>query len=193
MYSNIIFFTIILSLFLGDLLIYTGLLNMFFEDRETIWAGIIAFIGAIIGGAITYYGVRLQIHHREKEMFLGTASESLKKMNILINSLKPIYNHFFLIKHSSDDENVKKSQAQSYVKEFDKNLTEHKDIVYEYLDYETVELIDFFQKSLFIRIDNSLDYPKVQKDMEHLEEIYNMILGEKIIIEEKYRHYKNIK
>ncbi|MED1747527.1 hypothetical protein [Bacillus zhangzhouensis] len=52
---------IILSIFIADVLIYCGILNLFFKDKETIWAGLIAFVGAIIGGGITYLGVRRQI------------------------------------------------------------------------------------------------------------------------------------
>ncbi|MGQ8971058.1 hypothetical protein [Bacillus altitudinis] len=45
--KDIILIFIILSLFIGDLLIYSGIINLFFKDKETIWAGIIAFTGAI--------------------------------------------------------------------------------------------------------------------------------------------------
>ena len=72
MYSNTVFFIIIISLLLGDLIIYTGLLNLFFEEKETMWAGIIGFTGAVLGGGITYYGIRMQLNHRDRELFLQT-------------------------------------------------------------------------------------------------------------------------
>ncbi|MGN7326587.1 hypothetical protein [Bacillus pumilus] len=97
-YIDFIFACIIVSLFSFNLIIYTGLLNLFFEDNETIWAGIIAFTGAIIGGAITYYGVKLQLYSREKELFMSTASEKLIKLDQLLDELSILQDQFLSMK-----------------------------------------------------------------------------------------------
>ncbi|WP_144679850.1 hypothetical protein [Bacillus altitudinis] len=183
---------IILSIFIADVLIYCGILNLFFKDKETIWAGLIALVGAIIGGAITFLGVKLQIKHRDKELFMETANEKLVKMNILINSLKPMFNEFYYIRETETDEDKRSAKFQKCIKEFDKSLTQHKEIVQKYLDYNLVGIIEYHQRSLALE-GEILHINEIKKDVDHFEEIYNMIKNEMYEIEEKYKQLKNTK
>ncbi|MCY9296731.1 hypothetical protein BJH90_03750 [Bacillus halotolerans] len=187
--KDIILIFIILSLFIGDLLLYSGILNTFFEDKEAIWAGLIAFIGAILGGAITYYGVKLQIQHREKEIFMSTVTETLTKINELMSFLTPSFNSFFFLEHSYMDEDIKARHIRRNVIEFHKVLTEQKDIVYKYLDYELVELIEFHQKFLLLHKEK-LSYKEAHDQMEKCRDIYNVLNNGKERIKQKYRKYK---
>ncbi|MCY7918894.1 hypothetical protein [Bacillus vallismortis] len=189
-FKDTILIFIILSLFLGDLLLYLGILNIFFEDKETIWAGLIAFTGAILGGAITYYGVKLQIQHREKEIFMGTVTETLTFLNTLKSFLTPSFNSFFFFEHSyMDDGEIKARHIRRNVLEFNKVLMEHKDIVYKYLDYELVELIEFHQKFLLLHKEK-WSYKEAHDQMEKCREIYNVLNNGIERTKQKYRKYK---
>lgn len=62
-------YVILISFLLAVIIMYAGLIKMFFDMNETIIAGVIAFIGAVIGGAITLVGVKMTIDQtNEKEM-----------------------------------------------------------------------------------------------------------------------------
>ncbi|AVI41050.1 hypothetical protein [Bacillus pumilus] len=190
--KDIILISIIIFLILVDLLVLFAILDVLFEDLVTIWAGIIAFVGAIIGGAITYLGVKIQIKHREKELFMETANEKLVKMNILINSLKPIFNEFFCIRNTETDEEKKAAKFRKCVKEFDKSLTQHKEIAQKYLDYNLVGLIEYHQRSLSLE-GEILNINEIKNDVDNFEKVYNMIKDEMYEIEEKYMQLKNTK
>ncbi|MCL7871041.1 hypothetical protein [Bacillus altitudinis] len=187
-----ILISIIIFLILVDLLVLLAILDVLFEDLVTIWAGIIAFVGAIIGGAITYFGVKLQIKHREKELFMETANEKLVQMNILINSLKPMFNEFFYIRYTETDEEKKAEKFRKCVKEFDRSLTQHKEIVQKYLDYNLVGLIEYHQRSLSLE-GEILNINEIKNDVDNFGKVYNMIKDEMYEIEEKYMQLKNTK
>ncbi|AMM88698.1 hypothetical protein UP15_06920 [Bacillus pumilus] len=189
--KDIILISNIIFLILVDLLILFAILDVLFEDLVTIWAGIIAFAGAIIGGAITYLGVYIQIKHREKELFMETANEKLVKINILINSLKPMLNKFYFIRTTETDEEKKAVNSRYCVNEFDRILTQHKEIVQKYLPYNLVGQIEFYQRSLSLE-GEILNINEIEKDVEHLEEIYNEIKIEMYKIEKKYKQLNKI-
>lgn len=142
-YIDFIFACIIVSLFSFNLIIYTGLLNLFFEDNETIWAGIIAFTGAIIGGAITYYGVKLQLYSREKELFMSTASEKLIKLDQLLDEL---------YKHRDQFLNMKKDVIKTIE---EKNAEFVKEIPVTNFEYqlETKDALYKLEKSLLEKLE----------------------------------------
>ncbi|WP_423056973.1 hypothetical protein [Bacillus velezensis] len=188
-YKDTILIFIILSLFLGDLLLYSGILNTFFEDKETIWAGLIAFMGAILGGAITYYGVKLQIQHREKEIFMSNVTETLTKINELLRFLKPSFNRFLWIETSLMDEDSKAVNIKLTVNDFDRVLTQQKEIVYKYLDYELVELIELHQK-FYHMYKEKYSYQEAYEDMEKCRDIFNILVKGQERIKQKYRKYK---
>lgn len=188
-FKDTILIFIILSLFLGDLLLFSGILNTFFEDKETIWAGLIAFMGAILGGTITYYGVKLQIQHREKEVFMSNVTETLTKINELLSLLTPSFNRMFWIEENYMDEEKKPSHIKSSVNEFNEVLSMQKDIVYKYLDYELVELIEFHQK-FFHFYKEKYSYLEAYEEMEKCRDIYNVLVNGEERIKQKYRKYK---
>ncbi|KAA0944090.1 AzlD domain-containing protein [Sporosarcina sp. ANT_H38] len=56
--NNALPYTILASIILMDIFIVAGLINIFFGWDPTIIAGVIAFVGAIIGGSLTLIGVK---------------------------------------------------------------------------------------------------------------------------------------
>lgn len=52
-------YILIVSILVADIIIFTGLTKMFFESDNTITAGVLGLIGAVIGGgAFTLIGVK---------------------------------------------------------------------------------------------------------------------------------------
>lgn len=77
-----IVYVVIISIFLADIIMYAGLIKIFFNGNETIIAGVIAFVGAVIGGALTLIGVQYTIQIQRKK-------DRLEKLpELIINSWK---------------------------------------------------------------------------------------------------------
>ncbi|WP_368004423.1 hypothetical protein MHI58_09035 [Bacillus sp. FSL K6-2869] len=165
MYSNIIFFIIILSLFLGDLLIYTGLLNMFFEEKETIWAGIIGFTGAVLGGGITYYGIRMQLNHRDRELFLQTVATRMHACQEFLIKYDSYYTGARRVRTLAgdfDDPNVYSSRHNLRIIEFIDVIFDDRNSYMSVLDYEFAKKAKNLRNSLYKKVnynDNSVDSP----------------------------------
>ncbi|KQU08641.1 hypothetical protein ABEQ78_10900 [Bacillus altitudinis] len=192
--KDIILIFIILSLFIGDLLIYSGIINLFFKDKETMWAGIIAFTGAILGGAITYYGVRIQIQHREKEVFMSNVTETLTKIDELLYLLRPSFNGLYLLELTFNNSDINEEEVKAgfhtFVGEFNKILAENKNIVYRYIDYDLVELIESHQQFIFINR-QKYDYENLYSKVEKCRYIFKALEDGKKSVKAKYRYYRN--
>lgn len=48
------------------IVVLSGSIYYFYKDSDTLLAGIIAFVGAIIGGSITYLGVIYTVNENKK-------------------------------------------------------------------------------------------------------------------------------
>lgn len=189
--KNIILYFVILSLFLGDLLLYTGILNEFFKDKEAIWAGIIAFIGAIIGGAITYYGVKIQLYSREVEVFMSSASEKLTCFDELLKSLDQSFN--FMDQIENDDSlptPTKLVNINGYVDDICKILNDekNKEIMNNILDYDTKMEI---RHTISLLSSTAMDYEDACKNIELCNRIYNLIQVEKDNLYIQYRKFRS--
>ncbi|EDW20673.1 hypothetical protein FO510_07480 [Bacillus pumilus] len=171
MYSNTVFFIIIISLLLGDLIIYTGLLNLFFEEKETMWAGIIGFTGAVIGGGITYYGIRMQLNHRDRELFLQTVHI---KMETCQEFIRKYFNYQTLayggleISRNLDNEKREKFLSnQSYlIPEFTELIFQDRAAYMSVLDYESAEKAKEIRTSLNKKVTT---LGKVKKHINYVE------------------------
>ena len=85
------FITFIAILILNMVLIFFGLYSHFFSISDyTIIGGIIAFIGAIIGGIITYAGVRMTILNEKNKEIIREAKTDYINLHHL---LKLVENH----------------------------------------------------------------------------------------------------
>lgn len=76
----------------------------------TIIAGAIGFVGAFLGGVITYLGVNKTLRHRNIELFLETATEKLIIADDFIQNFKVYVNNAFFYEHykgnMDDDEKM---------------------------------------------------------------------------------------
>ncbi len=92
--------------FIGLLLVFTALLLVIllsylvyntFGDWETIIAGCIGFVGAVLGGLITLIGVKMTINHtKEKEILenLHFRKHALDKTISRLTDAKNVFNEF---------------------------------------------------------------------------------------------------
>ncbi|MGG1348453.1 hypothetical protein ABE197_17515 [Bacillus subtilis] len=186
--KDFILILVILSLLLGDLLIYTGILNEFFKDKETLWAGIIAFVGAVVGGLITYYGVKIQIYSREVEVFMSTVSEKLTKLDSLLGSLGGYLDFIAVIQ---DDptllEQTKTVHIDGHINDFCNSLRENLKEINDFLDYDSKFKIKKYLSSMSIHF---MDYEDACKAEDTCRSIYLILSEEKQILYRKYKKYK---
>ncbi|MFI2132898.1 hypothetical protein ACH434_23065 [Lysinibacillus fusiformis] len=70
---------ILISILGMDIIMYSWIVNLFFKKDPTIVAGIIAFFGAVIGGYLTWSGVRYSIEHQKAKDRLDRLPDILKK------------------------------------------------------------------------------------------------------------------
>lgn len=83
-------YIMLLSVILVNALLITGMMKMFFDWSPTILAGVIAFIGAIIGGSITLMGVNKTIQEGRRKEELESYLLKLQYTNTLTNKLSKL-------------------------------------------------------------------------------------------------------
>lgn len=97
--DNAMPFVMLISVLLVNILLVTGIMKLFFGWDSAILAGVIAFIGAIIGGSITLIGVNKTIHENRKEEELKTIITNLKYIEELDYKLYGLFDslHYPLV------------------------------------------------------------------------------------------------
>ncbi|MED4369472.1 hypothetical protein ABE332_07270 [Bacillus licheniformis] len=89
---DFVFLFILFSLILVDLLIFAGVIKSFFGKIDTtLYSACIAFIGAIIGGGITYYGVKKTIKANEDLNYKNELPEKILSIEEVINNVREVY------------------------------------------------------------------------------------------------------
>lgn len=83
-------------LILCMIIIIGSLLFIVFDLDVSIIAGLIGFVGAITGGIITYLGVKLSLKHRDKELFLQTATKKMIELDKIYPKYKAIADEAFI-------------------------------------------------------------------------------------------------
>ncbi len=85
---QITFFSLLI---LNMLLIFSGIFSHFFSVKDyTLIAGIIAFIGAIIGGSITLIGVKMTIENEKRRDEIRSIPSKIRAVNDLLDKIKSV-------------------------------------------------------------------------------------------------------
>ncbi|MCY8672604.1 hypothetical protein P9D31_14615 [Bacillus haynesii] len=195
-YKDIVFFFIISSLLLGDIILFSNLINEFFVDSETIIAGVIGFIGALLGGVITYAGVRLQISHRDKELFLSTATERLYTLSLLYdkylsyNGRAILYSSY---KQYMDPEH-RTLQTGRLIGEVIETIQQDRKVLMEVMGYSEFKEIINIKDSLYSKITNfgvriPLTQDKAKEGIAEIQKLYKIISDYRKSITKKYDDY----
>lgn len=140
------FIAFIALLILNMLLIFFGLYSYFFSVSDyTLIAGIIAFIGAIIGGIITYAGVRLTILNEKNKETIREAKADFINLHHL---LKLVENHTYNMSFMHFEDHVPLNEL---LKDFREALSVEGDI------YKTsIQLLDIYP--FIMRIDSLVEF-----------------------------------
>lgn len=145
--TRIIFSVVFGSLLtLNMLIIFFGLYSYFFNVKDfTLIAGIIAFVGAIIGGVVTYMGVNLTITNEKNKETIKEAKTDYINLHHL---LKLVENHTEEINFMHFEDHV---PLDEMLRDFRKALAVDGDI------YKTsIQLLDIHP--YVIRIDNLVGF-----------------------------------
>ncbi|WP_342502022.1 hypothetical protein [Bacillus sp. FSL W7-1085] len=184
-YSNIIFLIIIVSLFLGDLIIYTGLLNLFFEDKETLWAGIIGFTGAVIGGGITYYGIRMQLNHKDREVFIQSVQARTDIIQEYLSKYGPYY--YYALDYTT---NGIPRDYNYVINEFIDLIQDERISHMSVLDYEASKKIRNLTNSLMENREFDLTIIDPVKALKDIMEFYELIRNFSYQLEDRFIELK---
>lgn len=95
---------ILLSLLIINLLFFIGFLDLLYDFNPTIIAGVIGFIGAVIGGLLTLIGVKWTIDNQKRREYIQALAMELpthagillelKKLRILVEYLLSVENDY---------------------------------------------------------------------------------------------------
>ncbi|MFJ7971305.1 hypothetical protein [Psychrobacillus sp. NPDC096389] len=105
-------FVAVMSLFLIDTVIIGYVAKVYFVESETIIAGCIAFVGAVIGGAITLLGVNKTIQDSRRKEELQKIPLKLKLIEDISVFLGEVYKNSYISEEV--DIEIKKFISETY-------------------------------------------------------------------------------
>ncbi|MGI8351690.1 hypothetical protein NiCM35_18205 [Niallia circulans] len=192
-YNDRMLFAIITTLFLGDMLFLGYILHELYNWDTTIIAGVIGFVGAVLGGAITYYGVNKTLRHRNIELFLETATEKLLLVDELIQNFKANRDNAFFYEHSKGfmDHDERNARIKELLEEFQGSLISRNPDIYKSMDYDEVQIIMFHQKSIAALITKQKFGDKESAiAIDNIKQVCNEFNIAKEKLQKKYYRYK---
>lgn len=189
--DNMMPFILIASVLLMNILLVAGMMKMFFGWDTTILAGAIAFIGAILGGAITLIGVNKTIKENRRKDELEIIKENFENVSELKRGLFKILIMF-------NDERGTRDEKIRNLLEIQNDLT----LLSESFDVFVLEgeikenlaaltrLVDGYRTEVLLRLESSVqvDLPEIRyriaicidsayRRMHELREEYNKLLA----------------
>ncbi|PEQ78185.1 hypothetical protein CN454_04990 [Bacillus cereus] len=182
---------VLVSVVILDLIIFYAVMDALKVLEKELIVGLIAFLGSILGGLITLVGVNATLKHRDREVFLISATEKLLAVDKLITDLKEFPNNITIIDASSLDSENKCLRILKEADLFYKQLDDNKELIYKNIDYDKVHMIDYYQKTLY-PITRKLPINEEEKDacIEKVQSIFGILLESKEEIQSKYYKYK---
>jgi hypothetical protein len=179
------------TIFLIDLFVLIGVITLFLGTSDEILAGIIGFIGAIIGGVITYLGVNKTLNHRDQELFMTNATEKLMIIDNQINIYNKFLNSAFLLENYTVDRSIKEQELIRITKLLYEELDKNNKNIYKCLEYNAIKIIDFHKKTLNALLQKrTLTDEEMEKCIDKIRSIYQIFNNGKVSLEEKYYQYK---
>lgn len=169
-----------------------GLIKIFFSWDTEIIGAVIAFIGAVLGGVITYFGVRITLEHRDKEIFLTSVTEKLLLIDGLINTYKVYINAVFMLENSNMGIDERNKRIFNLAKSILEQLNEDNEKIYKSMEYESIQIIDVYKKTLNgMTFTSDFTKEKSESCIEKFSDIFNVIHLSKEQLEKKYYEYKS--
>lgn len=183
-------YLILISILLADLLIYTGLIKIFFDGSDTIIAGVIGFVGAVLGGVITYRGVNKTLKHRNREVFLSTATEKLAVIDQLITTYQKYLNSAFIYEYAATERGERDQVVLALLRDFYEQISNDKEKFYKNMTYDEATIINFHIKTIRLLMHKSdLNKGEIAKGIEVIRSIFDVFLISQKKLERKYYEY----
>jgi hypothetical protein len=165
------------------LLGFFGVAFIVFPEDSEIVSGVLSFIGSIIGGFITYIGVKMTLEHRNNEKILEQVSEKifiledcLKECQVPLNTL--FYAQLF------DVPSERKNQVYKIqIKTFSEILDKYYKNLRIKLDFNYIHLLSFHVKSINMTAskinDESINEQDLLAGVEKVREIVDSLMKQK--------------
>lgn len=184
-------YVVLISVIIIDFIIFYALMVTLKVLEKEIVAAIIGFIGSVLGGIITLIGVHLTLKHRDREIFLASATEKLLAVEHLINNLRGHLNSSTIYEHSNLEQEKICNIIRLLTKSFNETLNENKNTVYKYLEFDEVRIIDFHQKTLSpILAKKVISVKEKEKCIDTIQSIFKVLIVSKENLENRYYKYK---
>jgi hypothetical protein len=194
----------VLTISLINLIILTGTINIFFPLRTinvAVYMGILGFIGTIIGGIITFYGVKLTLLHKEREVFLKSISLVMYSLEDLIENLGHYITTFSLINGSNNMTNEFRRQKNiEILDKFCEEFDQQKQNIRENIDYDSTKVlflhIKFLRsKVLILKLKNinDINESEIFQAIENCKDVLKSTFDLKTYYENKHKNYKKFK
>jgi len=174
------------------LLISGWIMMEFYGWKDTIVAAIIAFVGAIFGGAITYIGVNRTLKHRDREIFFSNATEKLMIFSVLIDTYSKYLNKMYIYENllQHGEESMTKNVLET-IKELHQQLINDREYMYKSMDYDAIEIVEYHKKSIgrYI-VTEKINKYTAEVLIGDVRDIYAIFDNSKRIFEEEYRKFR---
>jgi hypothetical protein len=162
----VIIITVVLINFLGIL----AAILTFFKGNSELISGSLSFIGSIIGGMITYIGVKMTLQYTSNEKILEKSNKKIKVIENCLSDIKPSYQAIFLLE-GMETEGSKNEILKKLIISFNTTIQTHFEIMRDELDYEFIGVFTFYVNSLNNNIVYRLEKMKNPNENVHNEGI----------------------
>ncbi len=174
-----------------ELIVILGILSLIFGLGETIVAGLIAFVGAVIGGGITYFGVNKTLKHRNSELFLQNATERLASLDYLVSVFKVYLNEAFVHEIAVAEKKVVYTKAKLLIQRFYGSIIDNNEAFYKNLTFDEVEILMFHTKTVnYLAAKKHLTDEDIAKAIKVIREVFNVLHVSKGKLKTKYYRLK---
>ncbi|MDK3010869.1 hypothetical protein ORM30_29400 [Bacillus cereus] len=182
---------VLVSVVILDLIIFYAVMDALKVLEKELIVGLIAFLGSILGGLITLVGVNATLKHRDREVFLLSATEKLLAVERLIADLKGYLNTITITNAKNMDIPNKCLEIQAIIQSFENVLNTNKEIIYKNIEYDKVQYINIYHSSLKSMCHKRfIDEQEKDECIDKVQSIFGILLESKEEIQSKYYKYK---
>jgi hypothetical protein len=174
---------------------FLGIAFIVFPKDSTMVSGILAFIGSIIGGLITFFGVKMTLEYTTNEKILGNSSkqifileDSIRELTICINAIT------FTEAATNITEVQRKEMYLNSFNHFSEAINKHYEIFRLELDYSFIKKlsmrVDSFNATAFILRNNLRSSETCEDNAQRGKDIYDDLMKHKQLLVERYYKVK---
>jgi hypothetical protein len=175
-----------------NITVFLGLIYALFPIEPDIYSGLISFLGSIIGGIITFIGVKMTLEFTTNEKFIEQAGKRIFMLEDCIRDIHSSNTALTLIQGVTNfDEKKTKEAYNRVINHFSTNLNKHYSNLRVELDYDFIGKLTFHVDTLnaiVYRINENLYNGDYSDAKEKISDIYTELLNHKQKqIEDYYR------